>query len=138
MCILRFWYENTGVFNQQQLAEIRKTTLSKVICENGDNIEYIQRDVFKNAKFPRGMVKCSQIEDISLEPWRKCCLENPKGLCSEPAFHYTSLETNRVSKRDTKEEETSLRENCNVNEKTFLHDERWLKNKCTECICNVS
>ena len=95
----RFWYENPGVFTPQQLEEIKKTTLAKIFCETGDNIEFVQRDVFLNAKFPNGMVKCSQISDISLEPWRNCCTDNAASLCSEPSIYNTNIESSRLSKR---------------------------------------
>ena len=35
----RFWYENPDVFTSAQLAEIKRTNLAKIICENGDNID---------------------------------------------------------------------------------------------------
>ncbi|KAK4336720.1 hypothetical protein RND71_043564 [Anisodus tanguticus] len=39
----RFWYENEEAkFNSHQLAEIRKTTLAKLICENSDDIDTVQ------------------------------------------------------------------------------------------------
>ena len=37
----RFWYENgnhPGGFNQRQLQEIRKSSLSRIICDNLDDI----------------------------------------------------------------------------------------------------
>lgn len=42
----RFWYENSNVFTRftpEQLAEIRKVTLSKIICTNSDQITHIQK-----------------------------------------------------------------------------------------------
>lgn len=42
----RFWYETNNEFvrfSLEQLAEIRKTRLSKVICTNADNIRTIQK-----------------------------------------------------------------------------------------------
>lgn len=30
-----------------QLNEIKKVTLAKLICANGDNIEFLQRNVFR-------------------------------------------------------------------------------------------
>lgn len=42
----RFWYETNNDFVRftlEQLAEIRKTRLSKVICTNADNIPTIQK-----------------------------------------------------------------------------------------------
>jgi hypothetical protein len=41
----RFWYENGGwpsSFTLEQLAEIRKVKLSRLVCENTDHIETIQ------------------------------------------------------------------------------------------------
>ena len=69
----RFWYENTNVFTPAQLVELEKTTLAQIICENGDNIEHVQEDVFLNAKFPHQMIKCAELDRkilFSLEPWR--------------------------------------------------------------------
>ena len=42
----RFWYENEGVFAPDQLEEINKITLSRVICDNTDNIHKIPEDSF--------------------------------------------------------------------------------------------
>ena len=67
----RFWYENAGVFTGSQLAELRRhTTLAKIVCENGDDIRMVQRDLFVNAKYPNEMLACDRIVDMSLEPWR--------------------------------------------------------------------
>lgn len=44
----RFWYENDNAFtrlNLEQLEEIRKTTLSRIICDNTDNFVTIQKSV---------------------------------------------------------------------------------------------
>lgn len=92
---LRFWYEKPGVFTSSQLAELKKTSLAKIICENSDNIGYIQRDVFLNAKYPEEMTRCGEIEDMSFEPWRNCCENNPTGLCGEPAYFYVPYDSTR-------------------------------------------
>lgn len=42
----RFWYENGNVPNAltlSQLNEIRKATLSRIICDNLDDIDTIQK-----------------------------------------------------------------------------------------------
>lgn len=44
----RFWFEGNDPFVRftlAQLAEIRKMTLSKVVCENSDAITHIQKNV---------------------------------------------------------------------------------------------
>ena len=41
----RFWYENGGwpsSFTLEQLAEIRKIKMSRVLCDNSDDIDSIQ------------------------------------------------------------------------------------------------
>jgi peroxidase len=58
---------------------LQKSTLAKVLCENGDRIDNIPRNVFLNAMYPRDYVSCSSIDDIDLEPWRGCCKENMAG-----------------------------------------------------------
>jgi hypothetical protein len=88
----RFWYENQNEFTTAQLAEVKKTTLAKIICETGDNIQLVQRDVFKTARGSNRLFKCSHIEDVSLEPWKNCCKENTVGLCGETSFFFTSTE----------------------------------------------
>ena len=45
----RFWYENNHAgnrFSEAQLTEIRKITLSKIVCENCDIVGDIQRSIF--------------------------------------------------------------------------------------------
>ena len=45
----RFWYENgpneVGSFTAAQLAELKKATLSRVLCDNS-RIEIMQRNAF--------------------------------------------------------------------------------------------
>lgn len=62
------------------MKSLQKTSLSKVLCENGDYIDRIPRNVFLNAIYPRDYVPCSYIEDVDLEPWRGCCNENMVGV----------------------------------------------------------
>ena len=45
----RFWYENgnhPGAFNKEQLQEIRKTSLSRVVCDCMDDVELLQPFAF--------------------------------------------------------------------------------------------
>ncbi|CAG0914310.1 unnamed protein product [Notodromas monacha] len=67
----RFWYEKPGTFTPQQLQEIRKTTLAKVICDNGDDIEVTTPDVFTvPAKQSPHFIPCFAISGIDLTAWR--------------------------------------------------------------------
>ena len=63
----RFWYENRDVFTRDQLQEIKKVTLGRVICDNTD-IKRVQRDVFLLSRDYR---RCdNEIRSVNLERWR--------------------------------------------------------------------
>ncbi|XP_054167292.1 peroxidasin homolog pxn-1-like [Oppia nitens] len=71
-------------FSEQQLAEIRKITLSKVLCENSDSIDTIQRqimdlpDTYLNPRLP-----CESMPNIDLIHWRErgnSCIVNNRVL----------------------------------------------------------
>ncbi|CAD6189512.1 unnamed protein product [Caenorhabditis auriculariae] len=70
----RFWHENTGVFTASQLAEIRKVNLPRLLCDNGDDIDRVQKDIFA---YPGTNIlayeRCSAHVEMSLDPWRNCC-----------------------------------------------------------------
>uniref|UniRef100_A0A452HRW7 Uncharacterized protein n=1 Tax=Gopherus agassizii TaxID=38772 RepID=A0A452HRW7_9SAUR len=65
----RFWYENPGVFTMAQLSQLKQTSLARVICDNGDNIQQVQPDVFLKADYPQGYMNCSEIPKINGHPW---------------------------------------------------------------------
>ncbi|XP_063819206.1 peroxidasin homolog [Pseudophryne corroboree] len=69
----RFWYSNSGVFTPAQLTQIKQTSLARILCDNGDNIQHVQKDVFRVASFPQGMQKCEDIPSVDLHPWKECC-----------------------------------------------------------------
>lgn len=69
----RFWYENPSQpssFTPAQLKEIKKITLAKILCTNGDDIPKIQPWALRlphpiyNAK-----VSCDQLPSINLKLW---------------------------------------------------------------------
>ena len=71
----RFWYENGNPlirFTEAQLAEIRKVTLSKVICNNCDQVTNIQRAMFDIPDpFLNPRVPCNALPEINLELWKE-------------------------------------------------------------------
>ena len=64
----RLYYSRSGVFEPEQVASIQQHTFASVICDNGDNIGEIQKDVFLSHQ-PR--VPCSKIPRLNLELWRE-------------------------------------------------------------------
>ena len=69
----RFWYENPGVFSPAQLTQLKQASLSRVLCDNGDNITRIQQDVFSVAELPHGYGSCDDVPKIDLRMWQDCC-----------------------------------------------------------------
>ncbi|KAI3413184.1 hypothetical protein GPALN_010685 [Globodera pallida] len=74
----RFWYENDGVFTPLQLAQIRKTTLAKVLCTNGDAIDRIQPNVFRYMGKQNMLAyrACDELPALNLRMWMSCCDES--------------------------------------------------------------
>lgn len=71
----RFWYENGNPlirFTEAQLAEIRKITMSKVICDNCDQVTNVQRAMFDIPDpFLNPRVPCNALPEINLELWKE-------------------------------------------------------------------
>ncbi|CAH1108455.1 unnamed protein product [Psylliodes chrysocephalus] len=71
----RFWYENEDPvvrFTEAQLAELRKVTLAKVLCENMDIEGEMQRAAFDlPSNFLNPRVPCHSLPAINLNAWKE-------------------------------------------------------------------
>ncbi|XP_057660218.1 uncharacterized protein LOC130896263 [Diorhabda carinulata] len=71
----RFWYENDNFatrFTEQQLAEIRKISLAKILCDNMDVANYIQRYAFDlPSNFLNPRVPCHSLPSINIRAWKE-------------------------------------------------------------------
>ncbi|CAK9299409.1 unnamed protein product, partial [Gordionus sp. m RMFG-2023] len=90
----RFWYENnlsnTG-FTLDQLNEIRKISLAKVICNNLDTIHYTQPQVMAPFNLRNRKVSCKTLYNIDLRKWSKSEVCYEKGFEIEKgAYHVIS------------------------------------------------
>ena len=67
----RFWYQNPSAYKFNQRRELEKVTLSKVICNNADNIGEIQKNAFNTDEF---QFPCDSLNDMNLLVWkdRRC------------------------------------------------------------------
>lgn len=90
-----FRYENEDPavrFTPAQLAEIRKSTLAKVICENLDIVSDMQRSVFDlPSSFLNPRVPCHSLPQIDLSAWREaasqgCVIADRHVAVGESAF----------------------------------------------------
>ncbi|XP_068980259.1 peroxidasin isoform X1 [Bombus flavifrons] len=69
----RFWYESPTVFKPEQLAQIKQTSLARILCDNGDNINRIQPNVFLLPEGDNKFVTCDEIPYVDLRVWSECC-----------------------------------------------------------------
>ncbi|KAL3236818.1 hypothetical protein MRX96_022075 [Rhipicephalus microplus] len=69
----RFWYENGGLASSftNQLRELRKVTLARVLCDNLDDIETIQTRVMEQVDQRRNRRQpCIRIPEMNLSFWK--------------------------------------------------------------------
>ncbi|CAD7078943.1 unnamed protein product [Hermetia illucens] len=90
----RFWYETENPdlrFTEAQLAELRKTTLAKIICENLEIPGDMQRAAFDlPSNFLNPRVPCQSMPQIDLSAWREniqgCQIGNRQVRIGDSAF----------------------------------------------------
>lgn len=46
----RFWYEASDVFTSEQLTQIRRVSMSRVVCDSGEGFGAAPRDAFRCVK----------------------------------------------------------------------------------------
>ena len=72
--LFRFWYETSDAavrFTESQLTEIRKATLAKIVCENADVVNKIQKSAFDQYhEFLNERVPCRSLPQINLQLWK--------------------------------------------------------------------
>ncbi|XP_052823062.1 peroxidasin homolog [Octopus bimaculoides] len=74
----RFWYENPGVFTADQLTQLRQVSLARVICDNSDNINQVQKNVFQMVRNRTEYLPCEKIPKIDIKMWSDCCFDCQK------------------------------------------------------------
>lgn len=70
----RFWYENPHTiqtFSEQQLREIRKTSLAGIICDNTDHIDNINPFVMERQRKGNEQISCKEIPKPNFEYWKE-------------------------------------------------------------------
>ncbi|XP_053877464.1 thyroid peroxidase isoform X7 [Malaclemys terrapin pileata] len=82
----RFWWENSHVFTETQRHELRKHSLSRIICDN-TGLSEVPPDAFQFGKFPQDFESCDNIPGINLEVWQESNQQEetcgfPKGIAN--------------------------------------------------------
>lgn len=68
----RFWYENLAIFKADQLRQLKRTSLARVLCDNGDNIDTIGENVFLLPEVQDGLISCEDLPSMDLRYWADC------------------------------------------------------------------
>uniref|UniRef100_A0A183CFQ7 peroxidase n=1 Tax=Globodera pallida TaxID=36090 RepID=A0A183CFQ7_GLOPA len=66
----RFYFENPNIFSPAQLAELKKTSLSRILCDNGDRITQVPSTAFL-LPFAGGSSACAELPQLDLNKWRE-------------------------------------------------------------------
>ena len=70
----RHWYENDlppSTFTKDQLREIRKATLARIICDNGDDIAFVQpSSMIISDLYLNSIQYCTNFPNIDLSKWK--------------------------------------------------------------------
>ncbi|PAV72368.1 hypothetical protein WR25_17025 isoform A [Diploscapter pachys] len=115
----RFWYENyfaESGFTELQLSEIRKTSLSQIICSNVD-IRRLQTNVFmKEDIFENMPISCnsSVFEPINLEEWR-----DAEGRPTFPVREETIEKVIKLAVHNLKDQQKRESSNIKRNQRSF-------------------
>ncbi|KAJ8973693.1 hypothetical protein NQ317_013398 [Molorchus minor] len=69
----RFWYENEGDtgFTLDQLVAIRKSSISRLLCDNGHNIKAMQPKGFEKISPENAVVLCNMLPTVDLSLWKE-------------------------------------------------------------------
>ncbi|XP_023933908.2 peroxidase isoform X1 [Bicyclus anynana] len=68
----RYFYTHSGEsgsFSKRQLVELRRASLSRLLCDNTD-IRSVQKDVFQPASESNPIVPCEEIKKVNLVAWQ--------------------------------------------------------------------
>ncbi|XP_066254166.1 peroxidase-like [Euwallacea similis] len=68
----RFWFENSGDlgFTLPQLKEIRKASISRIMCDNGVGVRSMQPRGFERISHSNTVVPCEALPVVDLSLWR--------------------------------------------------------------------
>ncbi|XP_043669613.1 uncharacterized protein LOC122629844 isoform X1 [Vespula pensylvanica] len=76
----RYWYEipdQSHSFTEEQLQELRKSSLARLLCDCSDEVTQIQLKVMRSIGADNPVISCEDIPQLSLEFWKEGRLKVP-------------------------------------------------------------
>uniref|UniRef100_A0A1I7VIL9 peroxidase n=1 Tax=Loa loa TaxID=7209 RepID=A0A1I7VIL9_LOALO len=116
----RYWYENDNAqsgFTEEQLTEIRKTTMAKILCNNVEYLDILQPKVFELENnydnYPIGCNETLQL-DMNINKWSDESFHKLNIPLTETAIEKAvEIAINEVKQRQ-KRERQRIRQNQNI------------------------
>ncbi|KAF7989755.1 hypothetical protein HCN44_008429 [Aphidius gifuensis] len=134
----RFWYENTDnhqQFTMKQLLQIKRITLSKILCNTLNNIETIQSSVLlKVDKDKNPRVSCNEVDELNFNDWAE---RQPKSVNSTRTFPWRKPVKTNVNQKNrivvkrphgTNENVTIVVQNHAISSPVFITDSVYTSN----------
>ncbi|XP_032681178.1 peroxidase-like [Odontomachus brunneus] len=69
----RYWFETNDpeiAFTLEQLYEIRKSSISRLLCDNGHHIQHMQRAGFQQPTKMNPILSCNELPQMDLSYWK--------------------------------------------------------------------
>lgn len=85
----RYWFERSdqAAFTIEQLNEIRKSSIARLFCDNGDNITNMQRKGFQQVSTSNPLTSCNNIPRVDLSLWK----DYAPDIANQQNIHYPFL-----------------------------------------------
>ena len=113
----RFYYEKRGVFTPSQRNSIRKHTLSRILCDNMDDLRIVQKDAFL---VPRQRIPCKNIPKFDYRPFRVSTIATDEQESDESILE---------SKMDRDFGNDGMASDWNIEEENIDSNESFMKNE---------
>ncbi|EAT42428.1 AAEL006014-PA [Aedes aegypti] len=75
--------DKENAFTREQLAEIRKASMARIFCDNGNHVTSMQPKAFWRPSTHNQVVSCAEIPEVDLSMWKDLSYDN-----SLHSFHY--------------------------------------------------
>ncbi|KAI1711591.1 heme peroxidase domain-containing protein [Ditylenchus destructor] len=65
----RFFYENPKILSKEQIRQIKRVSLSRILCDSSDGMKAVPRNAFNQIK-AKDLVTCDQLDQPNYNIWR--------------------------------------------------------------------
>lgn len=55
---------------RKQIQQIRRITLSRILCDSSDGMKFVPKHAFNQIKSSKDLLSCQQVESANFDAWR--------------------------------------------------------------------